>query len=94
MGIMNWEKFNEANSVKCFDMLNEEEIENIINEDDLDLAMLDTQKAIGQDTGCICGVYFLGFDNSGEMWKNATPKERLEHLKKYLELEDSYKGLK
>ncbi|CAG7580471.1 MAG: hypothetical protein SLAVMIC_00432 [uncultured marine phage] len=78
----------------CFDMLSVDDINQITNEDDLDDAMKIAQDIIGQTDGGVCGMYWSEFDDQHEEWESLNPDERLFHLQKYMELEDSYKGLK
>ena len=78
----------------CFDMLSTEDINMIVNEDDLNSAMKMAQDIIGQTDGGVCGVYWSEFEDPDQEWESLNPDERLYHLQKYMEVEDSYKGLK
>jgi hypothetical protein len=61
----------------------------IISNDNLNDAMFDLQKMISQTDGGVCGMYWSDFDDDDKEWENSNPSQRMEHVKKYLELEKS-----
>lgn len=90
-------KFNdfltEGLTDKMVGTLSQEQINQIIHEDDLNLAMVDLQEMIDVTTGDVCGVYFSKFDDADEHWENSSPEERKIMMDEYLELELSYDNL-
>lgn len=94
--IKGWSQFNESEIYKNIDLLSSNDITEIILEDNLDEAMRITQDIIGITSGDVCGVYWTSYvdvDDADEYWASITPDRRLEHLKKYLELEDDYSSI-
>lgn len=66
----------------------------VVNEDNLNDAMIMAQDNIGVISGDVCGVYFSKFTDADKVWEDASIKERAEMLREYLSLEEQYKGLK
>lgn len=73
---------------KFINLLSKEDINDIINENDLNEAMFMAQDKINQTYGNICSLYWSDYDDAEKVWLNSSLGERLNHLIKYLELED------
>lgn len=87
----------ESKSMSIYNLLFPEQIkfieEYVLPEDDLDEAMRELQSIIGVTDGGVCGMYWSDYDDADEHWSSSNQKQRMEHVKKYLEMETSYKGL-
>ena len=79
---------NESNEINLKIKFTEEQINNILSEDDLDIAIYNLQDKLNIKTGDIAGIFFSKYDNANEYWKNANKKERKEIIIEYLELEE------
>lgn len=68
--------------------------DNVLPEDDLDLAMMDLQEVIVKtDDGGVCGMYFSEYDDADEHWASSDENQRMKDVMAYLELEGFYKDL-
>ena len=66
----------------------------VVNEDNLNDAMIIAQDNIGVVSGDVCAIYFAKFTDADKVWEDASIKERTEMLREYLWLEEQYEGLK
>jgi len=57
---------------------------------DVDGACRIVQDAIGQTSGDIAGNFFSQFDNADHDWSVATLLQRVDWLREYIEIEESY----
>lgn len=91
------EEFESAQTRSIYDSLLPEQIKfiknNVISEDDLDDAMRELQGIIGVESGDVCGVYWSDYDGADEHWASSNEELRMDHVRKYLELETSYKEI-
>ena len=91
------EEFESVQTRSIYDSLLPEQIKfiknNVISEDDLDDAMRELQGIIGVESGDVCGVYWSEYDDADEHWASSNEELRMEHVRKYLELETSYKEI-
>jgi hypothetical protein len=91
------EEFESVQTRSIYDSLLPEQIKfiknNVISEDDLDDAMRELQGIIGVKSGDVCGVYWSDYDDADEHWSSSNEELRMEHVRKYLELETSYKEI-
>ena len=55
--------------------------------------MRELQVIIGVESGDVCGVYWSDYDDADEHWASSNEELRMEHVRKYLELETSYKEI-
>ena len=68
--------------------------DNILPEDDLNLAMSDLQEVIVKtDDGGVCGMYFSDYDDADEHWASSDEEQRMKDVMGYLELEGFYSDL-
>ena len=91
------EEFESVQTRSIYDSLLPEQIKfiknNVISEDDLDDAMRELQVIIGVESGDVCGVYWSDYDGADEHWASSNEELRMDHVRKYLELETSYKEI-
>ncbi|HEY6143781.1 MAG TPA: hypothetical protein VIV55_10255 [Flavobacterium sp.] len=73
--------------------LTKEQYDSVLGIEDLNNAMYDIQTFLNITDGGVCGIYWSEFDNEDELWKIASEDERREHIKAYLQLEDTYNNL-
>lgn len=64
----------------------------IIKIDDFNESMSELQTLIGVTDGGVCSIYWSG--KSENDWINGTKKQRLDHIKRYINLENSFFTLK
>ena len=92
---------DEADDIKYVDLfeMNPKFMDNVLGEDDLNMALYDLQTEIGQQWGDNAGLFFSGngpHDEFGgldaeDWWEQASYEERKEIIKDYLNYEEFYR---